>query len=506
MGKEENHLNVESVGVKSKKQGAYKLDCVSNPRRVQKPPDKVQNKNMKHTNMSLFLRFIITIPTTTSSIKHGAKICGKGQNEYSNEAENKFSVAGNSKHKVASARMYTPCVCAHTLRTYVRKNKKIKEKKDRLKNNQLIDAKGDLNKFRYGNYSRTKLEERKKTINVIKANNMDISLFNDMRKKEKAGSHRTGVENENASSIAMTRCKESEKNKKSHPPLIKIKSNDMYLNNLLKKEDILIQSEKCQEANATENKNIASSSNEPTEGSSDEDFHSSDVIELYKKKQQQNLEEKRKKFIRDKKKMLIRKKTYKDTGTQVFLDDFTKFYERVKPEVEKIVEDVLNRALKEIYEEQELTLIKRKIDYYENIRMKKYKALKNVEKKSEAFYEETQRKINDRIALKNKVEIIMKKKIAHSKAHKNVYHIFQKNVDLCAREDSLPKNFEVENKTRDIPTYQEHEPSCTAMVNRIDTLFGKDTPTARQILYTHVHVMNVPVKTSSTDMLNKAKQ
>ncbi|SBT46700.1 hypothetical protein, conserved [Plasmodium ovale wallikeri] len=431
MGKEENHLKVESVGIKSKKQGAYKLDRVSNTRRVQKPPDKVQNKNMKRTNMSsLFLRFIITIPTTTSSIKHGEKICSKGQNEYPNEAEKKFSVAGNRKHKVPCALMYTPCVYAYPLRTYVRKNKKIKEKKNRLKNNQLTDTKGDKNKFSYGNYSGTKLEERKKTINVIKANNMDKSRFNDLRKNEKARSHQTGVEDANASSIAMTRCKESEKNKKSHPPLIKIKSNDKYLNNLLKKEDIFIQSEKCQEANATENKNIASSSSEPTEDSSDEDFHSSDVIELYKKKQQ-NLEEKRKKFIRDKKKMLIKKKTYKDADTQVFLDDFTKFYERVKPEVEKIVEDVLNRALKEIYEEQELTLIKRKIDYYENIRMKKYKALKNVEKKSEAFYEETQRKIKDRIELKNKVEIIMKKKIAH----------------------------------------KEHEPSCTAMVNRNDTLF-----------------------------------
>ncbi|SCP02906.1 conserved Plasmodium protein, unknown function [Plasmodium malariae] len=235
---------------------------------------------------------------------------------------------------------------------------------------------------------------------------------------------------------------DTNKSENVQPKLIKIKSDDNYLNELLRKENVFIQSEKCAEVKIKKNKNVSSSSSYSTKNSSEDDIHTSDIIEQYKKRKKKELETKRKKIIRDKKNKLIKKKTYKDVETQVFLNEFTKYYENVKPQIEKIVEDVLNKALKEMYEEQELQKIKSEVDYYENIRQMKYQNLQTYEKNSEAFYEETQQKIKDRVALKNKVEIIMKKKIANSKAQKNMHYIFQKNLDLHSVLNCVPNNFE----------------------------------------------------------------
>ncbi|GAB68660.1 hypothetical protein PCYB_135340 [Plasmodium cynomolgi strain B] len=115
---------------------------------------------------------------------------------------------------------------------------------------------------------------------------------------------------------------------------------------------------------------------------------------------------------------------------------------KVKPQIEKLVEDVLNQALKEIYENQELSKIINKINHYEQIRQEKYQSLKNYEQNSDNFYKQTQHKIKDRILLKKKVEIIMKKKIAHSKAKKNMHFILQKNLDLYSLMEYFPSGLE----------------------------------------------------------------
>ncbi|CRH04106.1 conserved Plasmodium protein, unknown function [Plasmodium relictum] len=326
------------------------------------------------------------------------------------------------------------------------------------------------------NASYTKVENKKKEYNLFK-NARDIKINTNDQKvksniKNKTGSKLNGFkgikekkskvnylnkcdiksekiqsvninnsENEKCNSIKYLNKNftQNEKNSKMCTKLIK--NDDNYLNELLKKENICIQSEKCDEYNK-ENKISILSSGSTLEESSEEDIQNLDLIEQYKKTKKKELETKRKKIILYKRSKLIKKSTYKNAQTQVFLDDFSKYYERVKPEIEKIVEEVLNKALKEIYEEQELKKIKYKIDYYENIRKEKLLSLKNFEKKSEDFYEETQEKIKNRIKLKKEVEIIMKKKIAHNKAQKNIHYIFQKNLDQYSLMDLLPNNFE----------------------------------------------------------------
>ncbi|CXI56957.1 conserved Plasmodium protein, unknown function [Plasmodium berghei] len=229
----------------------------------------------------------------------------------------------------------------------------------------------------------------------------------------------------------------------SNPPFMKIKTNDEYLNELLKKKDVSIQPEFKYEPKKKEY-NIPSpivKSSEYTSNSSD-DINTLDIIEQYQKKKKMKIEKKKKILLKKRKNELIKKITYKDAVTQVFIDDFTKYYSEVKPSIENIVQDVLNSALKSIYQEQELNQIQNNIGYYENIRTQKYGSLENAEKSCNAFYDETQQKIKDRIALKNKILIIIKKKIAFSKAKNNINHIIQKNVDSFSLSEYLPTNFE----------------------------------------------------------------
>ncbi|ANQ10623.1 Uncharacterized protein PCOAH_00051050 [Plasmodium coatneyi] len=231
--------------------------------------------------------------------------------------------------------------------------------------------------------------------------------------------------------------------KRNDPQFIQIKSDDKYLIHLLKKENVQIQSEKCEDDSVKKRKNVTpSSSSQSMEDNSSDDFQCADIIEQFKKKKKRELEDRKKKLIRERKNKLIRNPVYRNAETQVFLDDFTKYYEKVKPQIEKLVEDVLNQALKEIYEDQELSKIISKINHYEQIRQDKYQSLKNYEQNSDMFYEQTQHKIKDRILLKKKVEIIMKKKIAHSKAQKNMHFILQKNLDLYSLMDYFPSGLE----------------------------------------------------------------
>ncbi|CDU85244.1 conserved Plasmodium protein, unknown function [Plasmodium yoelii] len=228
-----------------------------------------------------------------------------------------------------------------------------------------------------------------------------------------------------------------------NPSFMKIKTNDEYLNELLKKKDILIQSEFKYEPKKKEY-NMSSpivKSSEDTSNSSD-DINTMNIIEQYQKKQKMKIEKKKKILLQKRKNELIKKITYKDAETQVFIDDFTKYYSEVKSSIENIVQDVLNSALKSLYQEQELNQIQNNIGYYENIRIQKYGSLENAEKSCNAFYDETQQKIKDRIALKNKILIIIKKKIAFSKAKNNINHIIQKNVDSFSLSEYLPTKFE----------------------------------------------------------------
>ncbi|SCM08458.1 conserved Plasmodium protein, unknown function [Plasmodium chabaudi adami] len=228
-----------------------------------------------------------------------------------------------------------------------------------------------------------------------------------------------------------------------NPPYMKIKTNDDYLNELLKRENVSIQSEfKCD--SKKKECNMSSSIvkiSEDTSSSSD-DISTMDIIEQYQKKQKMKIEKKKKILLNKRKNELIKRITYKDAETQVFIDDFTKYYSEVKSSIENIVQDVLNSALKSLYQEQELNQIRNNIGYYENIRIQKYDSLENAEKSCNAFYDETQQKIKDRTALKNKILIIIKKKIAFSKAKNNVNHILQKNVDSFSLSEYLPTKFE----------------------------------------------------------------
>ncbi|CRG95550.1 conserved Plasmodium protein, unknown function [Plasmodium gallinaceum] len=303
--------------------------------------------------------------------------------------------------------------------------------KTNSKHNEFIDLKEEKNKLNYIN-KYCKNSEKKNEVNK------------ENKKLGKSGiisSIKINNENEKCNDIKNS-CKNNIQNTQNSKIYTKvIKYEDNYLNDLLKKENVCIQSVKCDEHNE-ENEEIMLSNNSTLEESSQEDIYSLDLIEQYKLKKKKELETKRKKIILYKKSKLIKKATFRNAETQVILDDFSKYYEKVKPKIEKIVEDILNKALKELYEEQELKKIKSEIDYYENIRKEKLLSLKKFEKTSEDFYEETQEKIKNRIKLKNKVEMIMKKKIANNKAQKNIHYIFQKNLDLYSLMDLLPNNFE----------------------------------------------------------------
>ncbi|KJP88557.1 hypothetical protein AK88_01836 [Plasmodium fragile] len=222
--------------------------------------------------------------------------------------------------------------------------------------------------------------------------------------------------------------------KRNGPQFIQVKSDDKYLIHLLKKQNVQIQSETCEDDSVKKRKNATpSSSSQSMEDNSSDDFQCTDIIEEFKKKKKRELEDRKKKRIRDRKNKLIRKPTYRDEETQVFLDDFTKYYEYEKME---------KKHLHIIYEDQELSKIINKINHYEQIRQDKYQSLKNYEHNSDNFYNQTQHKIKDRILLKKKVEIIMKKKIAHSKAQKNMHLILQKNLDLYSLMDYFPSGLE----------------------------------------------------------------
>ncbi|EUD65856.1 hypothetical protein C922_03839 [Plasmodium inui San Antonio 1] len=252
--------------------------------------------------------------------------------------------------------------------------------------------------------------------------------------------HKSGKGNTVDQADSSVKDKTQERN---NPQFIQIKSDDKYLIHLLQKQNVQIQSEKCEDISVKKGKNATpSSSSQSMEDNSSDDFQCADIIEQFKKKKKRELYASKKKRITDRKNMLIRKAVYKDAETQVFIDDFTKYYEKVKPQIEKLVEDVLNQALKEIYEDQELNKIINKINHYEPIRQEKYQSLKNYEHNSNQFYTQTQNKIKNRILLKKKVEIIMKRKIAHSKAQKNMYFILQKNLDLYSLMDYFPSGLE----------------------------------------------------------------
>ncbi|EAA20678.1 hypothetical protein [Plasmodium yoelii yoelii] len=112
-----------------------------------------------------------------------------------------------------------------------------------------------------------------------------------------------------------------------NPSFMKIKTNDEYLNELLKKKDILIQSEFKYEPKKKEY-NMSSpivKSSEDTSNSSD-DINTMNIIEQYQKKQKMKIEKKKKILLQKRKNELIKKITYKDAETQVFIDDFTKYY------------------------------------------------------------------------------------------------------------------------------------------------------------------------------------
>lgn len=127
----------------------------------------------------------------------------------------------------------------------------------------------------------------------------------------------------------------------------------------------------------------------------------------------------------------------------MILDDFLLFYERAKPTVDKLVEDILNKALKEILEEEELRKIKEQIDFYENIRIQKFESVKLHEEKNQEFYNEIQQKIKERSDLKKKIHNIIEKKIANRKAQNSIQYLFQKNLDSSAVEEgTLSNDFE----------------------------------------------------------------
>ncbi|GAW83184.1 hypothetical protein, conserved [Plasmodium gonderi] len=306
----------------------------------------------------------------------------------------------------------------------------IKSDKSKPKHADNLAEKSETKK----NNPKEKTENFKKTLNKTKGYNTNSTFYS---KSVNEKNVTVNSKNEHSSNS-----KDKTQNRKCEPQFIKIKSHDNYLNDLLKKQNIHIQAEEYQN-DIIVKKNIASSSSsQSVHDSSSDEFHTSDIIEQFKKKKKRELEAEKKKLITSKKNKLIKKLTYKDVGTQVILDDFTKYYERVKPKIEQLVEDVLNQALKKVYEDQELRKMQNKINHYEQIRQKKYQSLKDFEHNSETFYEETRQKIKDRIVLKNKVEIIMKKKIAHTRAQKNMHHIIQKNLNFYSLIDYFPNDIE----------------------------------------------------------------
>ncbi|SOV18537.1 conserved Plasmodium protein, unknown function [Plasmodium gaboni] len=239
--------------------------------------------------------------------------------------------------------------------------------------------------------------------------------------------------------------------------IIKIKSDDNYLNELVKKEDTYTQ---CVEQEKIQNNYMNTHYNnnniphiqynkkehltlsDQIRDASDHDIYNTHIIEHYKEITKRELEEKKRKKIQEIKAKLIKKTTYKNVYTQVVLDDFTKYYEIIKPAIEKIVQDVSYKALKKIYEERELEKIKNNIDFYENIRNENYKSLQVCKEESEAFIQETKKRIKDRAKLKNSVEIIMKKNMAHTEAQKYVQYIFQKNLDIYSDDNYMANNVE----------------------------------------------------------------
>ncbi|SPJ12427.1 conserved Plasmodium protein, unknown function [Plasmodium sp. DRC-Itaito] len=245
-------------------------------------------------------------------------------------------------------------------------------------------------------------------------------------------------------------------NKNNENRIIKIKSDDNYLKELVKKQDTYTQ---CVEPKNIKNNNMNTYYNnsipnllhnkqnlhpnvDQLRDTSDHDICNTHIIEQYKKIKKQQLEEKKKKKIQEIKDKLIKKTTNKNAYTQVVLDDFTKYYESIKPAIDKIVEDVSYRALKKIYEEREFEKIKKNIDFYENIRNENYKSLQVCQENSEAFVKETKKRIKDRAKLKKNVEIIMMKNIAHTEAQKYVHYILQKNLDIYSDDNYMPNNVE----------------------------------------------------------------
>lgn len=217
--------------------------------------------------------------------------------------------------------------------------------------------------------------------------------------------------------------------------------NDKFLKTLLKKEHISVQTQLSEESSRT--KNDAYVEDNETEETSEEDIFNLDLIEQYKKKKQKETEKRKKEKLAKRKEQLIKQVVLKDAETQMTLDDFTIFYENAKPHVDKIVEDILHKALKEIVEENELNKIREKIDTYENTRIKKFESIKIQEEKNQNFYNTVQQKIKERTEIKKRVKTIIEKRIANTKARKTLQYIFQKNIDSYSEEkESLLKNFQ----------------------------------------------------------------
>ncbi|SOV82431.1 conserved Plasmodium protein, unknown function [Plasmodium reichenowi] len=297
-------------------------------------------------------------------------------------------------------------------------------------------------------------DQKKKTNQLLNMSHIDIKKK--MQQNEQKNEQKNEQMNEQKNEQKNERKKKyPNNNKNKENKIIKIKSDDNYLNQLVKKEDTYTQ---CVEQKSVQNNNMNThhnNNNVPNilynnqeyhtntnqiRDTADHDIYNTHIIEHYKKITKQELEEKKKKKIQEIKAKLIKKTTTKNAYTQVVLDDFTKFYESIKPAIDKIVEDVSYKALKKIYEERELEKIKKNIDFYENIRNENYKSLQVCQENSEAFVKETKKRIKDRAQLKKNVETIMMKNMAHTEAQKYVHYIFQKNLDIYSDDNYMPNN------------------------------------------------------------------
>ncbi|SOV82337.1 conserved Plasmodium protein, unknown function [Plasmodium sp. gorilla clade G3] len=284
-------------------------------------------------------------------------------------------------------------------------------------------------------------DQKTKTSQLLNISHIDI------KKNKKKNMQKNEQKNEQKN-------KHPNNNKNNEIKIIKIKSDDNYLKEIVKKENTYTQ---CVEQQNIKNNYMNTYYNnnvhdllynkqeyhphtEQLRDTSDHDIYNTDIIEHYKKITKQELEERKRKKIQEIKDKLIKKTTYKNAYTQVVLDDFTKYYESVKSAIDKIVQDVSYKALKKIYEEREFEKIKKNIDFYENIRNENYKSLQICQENSESFLRETKKRIKDRAKLKKNVEIIMMKNIAHTQAQKYVHYIFQKNVDIYADHNYMPNN------------------------------------------------------------------